>query len=126
MLLYAMLLLAASTGASRAGPIYADGDVGPLGAPDGRIDGADFLVLSRILSNGVSPTALEYAHGDVYPPGAPDGVLNLHDLLLIQQRAAGEGAVNYVHNLDLFVDGPATFTVDVDGNISSTDLVVDD
>ena len=126
MLLYAVLLLfAASTQVARAAPpIYADGDVGPLGAPDGLINAADQLVVNRILSGQVTATELEYSHGDVYPVGAPDGVIDIADLILIQQQAVGQGAGNTVENLDLFLDGPATFTVDVNGTIGSTDLVV--
>ncbi|MGI9341668.1 MAG: family 16 glycosylhydrolase [Gammaproteobacteria bacterium] len=125
MLLYAVLLLfAASTQVARAAPIYADGDVGPLGAPDGLINTADQLVVNRILSGEVTATELEYSHADVYPVGAPDGVLNVQDLLLLQQQAVGQGAGNYVENLDLFLDGPANFTIDVNGTIGSTDLVV--
>ncbi|MFW2403351.1 MAG: family 16 glycosylhydrolase [Gammaproteobacteria bacterium] len=119
-----LMMLAAVFQAAHAAPIYADGDVGPLGAPDGRVDGADQLIIGRILTDEVTPTELEYSHGDVYPVGAPDGVLNVQDLLLIQQLALGQGAGNYVQNLDLFADGPATFTVDINGTIGSTDLVV--
>ena len=126
MLLYAVLLLfAASTQVARAAPpIYADGDVGPLGAPDGLINAADQLVVNRILSGQVTATELEYAHGDVYPVGAPDGAIDIADLILIQRQAVGQGAGNTVENLDLFLDGPATFTADVNGTIGSTDLVV--
>ena len=125
-LLYAILLLVASTQIGRAAaPIYADGDVGPLGTPDGQIDVADLLVATEILTGLVTATELEYSHGDVYPVGAPDGVINIQDLLLIQQLALGHRAGNYVENLDLFLDGPATITVDANGTIGSTDLVVD-
>jgi len=110
--------------AHSAPPIYADGDVGPLGTPDGLINSADHHIASRILTGRVTPTELEYSHGDVYPVGAPDGVINIQDLLLIQRLALGQGAGDYVENLDLFLDGPATFTVDVDGTIDSTGLVV--
>jgi len=57
--------------AHSAPPIYADGDVGPLGTPDGLIDSADHHIASRILTGRVTPTELEYSHGDVYPVGAP-------------------------------------------------------
>jgi subtilisin family serine protease len=62
-----------------------DGDLAPLGAPDGNIDAGDLLVGQRIVLGLVSATSLELAHGDLYPPGAPDGVINLQDLLLLQQ-----------------------------------------
>jgi len=121
---FLIALLVAGPGATQAAPIYADGDVGPLGAPDGLIDVSDQLVISRILTGSETATELEYSHGDVYPAGAPDGELNIQDLLLIQKLALGQGAGNFVENLDLFVDGPATFTIDANGTIGSTNLVV--
>lgn len=66
-------------------PIIADGDLAPLGAPDGIVNVADFLIAQRIVIGNLAVTQLELSHGDVYPPGAPDGVLNIQDLLLIQQ-----------------------------------------
>ena len=62
---------------------YADGDVAPLGAPDGVTDGADYVVVQRFVLGDAIPGNLELAHGDVYPPGAPDGVIDLSDLILI-------------------------------------------
>ena len=80
-----MLLVTASLEIAHASPIYADGDAGPRGAPDGLVNVADLLVASQIVTGQVPPTELEYAHADVYPIGAPDGVINVQDLLLIQQ-----------------------------------------
>ncbi len=95
-----------------ASPIYADGDLAPLGAPDGLINSADYLIANRIVLDSLTPTQLELSHGDVYPPGAPDEVINIQDLLLIQKLVLEPGANNYVENLDLFTDGPATVSVD--------------
>ena len=103
--------------------IYADGDLAPLGAPDGVINSADYLVASRIVLGQLTPTDLEYAHGDIYPAGAPDGVINIQDMLLLQQLLLSPAANSYVENLNLFDDGPATVIVDVDGTITSTTLV---
>ena len=72
-------------------PFYADGDLAPLGAPDGLINSADYLVATRIALGLVTATELELSHGDLYPPGAPDGVINLQDLLLLQQQVLGLG-----------------------------------
>ena len=66
---------------------YDDGDVAPLGAPDGKIDAADYLVTLRIVLGQVAPTSLELSHGDLYPAGAPDGVIDLSDLALILKKA---------------------------------------
>jgi subtilisin family serine protease len=60
-----------------------DGDVAPLGNPDGKIDIADYLVLQRIVLGRLAPTAQEMEHGDLYPAWAPDGVLDIRDLLLL-------------------------------------------
>ena len=72
-------------------PVYADGDLAPLGTPDGLINSADYLVASRIVLGLVTPGDLELSHGDLYPPGAPDSVMNLQDLLLLQQQVPGLG-----------------------------------
>jgi len=66
-------------------PSIADGDLAPLGAPDGVVNVADVLIATRIAVGELMPTQLELDHGDVYPPGAPDGVINIQDLLLIQK-----------------------------------------
>ena len=104
-------------------PVYADGDLAPLGAPDGLINSADYLIGSRIVLDQVIPGDLEYSHGDLYPAGAPDGVINLQDLLLLQQRLFAPSANTYVENLDLFTDGPAMVYVDAGGTSVSTTLV---
>lgn len=69
---------------------YGDGDLAPLGAPDGLINVADLLVGIRIVSGAVQASDLERSHGDLYPAAAPDGVINLSDLVLLQQRVLNE------------------------------------
>jgi lysophospholipase L1-like esterase len=64
-------------------PALADGDIAPLGAPDGEINAGDILVATRIVLGLETATALELAHGDLYPPGAPDGKINAQDLILL-------------------------------------------
>jgi lysophospholipase L1-like esterase len=66
-------------------PALADGDIAPLGAPDGQINAGDVLVGTRIALGLETATALELAHGDLYPPGAPDGKINLQDLILLRK-----------------------------------------
>ena len=68
---------------------FNDGDLAPLGAPDGNINAADLLVGQRITLGLISASALELAHGDLYPSGAPDGIINLQDMILLQQFVAG-------------------------------------
>lgn len=63
-----------------------EGDVAPLGNPDGKVDIADYLVLERIVLGRLTPTAQELAHGDLYPPGMSDGVIDIRDLLLMLQK----------------------------------------
>ncbi len=70
--------------------VFADGDLAPLGAPDGVVDAADVLIAQRIVQGLITPSTLELSHGDVYPPGSPDGVIDVSDLLLIQQMALGQ------------------------------------
>jgi hypothetical protein len=64
-----------------------DGDLAPLGAPDGVVNAGDVLIAQRIALGLITPTPLDLIHGDVYPPGAPDGVINVQDLLLILRMA---------------------------------------
>lgn len=64
-------------------PNFLDGDVAPLGAPDGVVNAADYLVMQRIVLGEISATSLELAHGDLYPAGMPDGVINASDLILL-------------------------------------------
>lgn len=66
---------------------FNDGDLAPLGAPDGVINAADYLIALRIIQADLLPTTLELTHGDLYPPGAPDGIINMPDLIIIKQRA---------------------------------------
>jgi lysophospholipase L1-like esterase len=66
-------------------PALADGDIAPLGGPDGQINAGDILVATRIAFGLEAATALELAHGDLYPPGAPDGQINLQDLILLHK-----------------------------------------
>jgi subtilisin family serine protease len=66
-----------------------DGDLAPLGAPDGELNAGDLLICLRILSAAVETGTLQLAHGDLYPAGAPDGVIGLSDCLLLQQQVLG-------------------------------------
>ena len=62
---------------------YNDGDVAPLGAPDGNLNVADLVVTMRIVMGLIPVTELELSHVDLYPPNAPDGVINLSDLVIL-------------------------------------------
>ncbi|MGB5441799.1 MAG: thrombospondin type 3 repeat-containing protein, partial [Gammaproteobacteria bacterium] len=62
---------------------HGDGDIAPLGSPDGTVNAGDYLVMQRIVLGRVTATSVELEHGDLYPVGAPDGVINLSDLLLM-------------------------------------------
>ena len=64
-------------------PNFADGDIAPLGSPDGVINAADYLIAQRIAIGELTPAALQLAHGDLYPAGSPDGVINTSDLILL-------------------------------------------
>ncbi|MGB5258960.1 MAG: hypothetical protein WBO34_00380 [Gammaproteobacteria bacterium] len=69
-------------------PNIADGDLAPLGSPDGNINAADLLIAVRIALGSISPLPLQFAHGDLYP-STPDGVIDLSDVLLLQQWVLG-------------------------------------
>ncbi|MCK5091389.1 MAG: dockerin type I repeat-containing protein, partial [Gammaproteobacteria bacterium] len=64
---------------------FGDGDLAPLGTPDGVINAADALIATRIVMKMITPTNTELAHGDLYPAGAPDGQITISDLLLIMK-----------------------------------------
>ncbi len=57
------------------------GDVAPRGAPNGVLNAADALVLSRLVTGAISAGALETVLADVNA----DGQINAADLLLLQQ-----------------------------------------
>jgi hypothetical protein len=57
------------------------GDVGPRGAPDGRLDAGDLVVLTRLVTGAIAPSTLESALADINA----DGQLNAADLLLLQR-----------------------------------------
>ncbi len=65
---------------------YLAGDIAPLGAPDGVVNGADYLIAERIVKGQLVATPTELAHGDLYPPDGGDGIINVQDLLLIIQQ----------------------------------------
>ena len=64
---------------------FNDGDLAPLGNPDGIINAADFAIAVRIILGKAESGELELSHADVYPQGAPDGLINTSDLILIKQ-----------------------------------------
>jgi len=63
---------------------HADGDVAPLGAPNGSADAGDLVVCLRIAMGLLPATKQALAHLDLFPVGAPDGVINLSDYLRLQ------------------------------------------
>lgn len=107
---------------AQAAPSYADGDLAPLGAPDGLLTLSDYLIAGRLVASQLTPTALDISHGDIYPTAAPDGVIDIHDLFLLQQWLL-DGNNYYVEILDLFNDGPATITLESGGAVSTTTIV---
>ncbi len=73
-----------------------DGDVAPLGNPDGLVNVGDALIALRFALNlePGHPTADEICHGDVAPLDAngqpnPDGKISVGDALVILRRALG-------------------------------------
>jgi len=64
---------------------YADGDIGPLGAPDGIVNHADLVIMNQLMLGQLPVTTTELSHVDLYPPGAPDGVIDLSDMVLFQK-----------------------------------------
>lgn len=65
---------------------FMDGDLAPVGNPDGVINIADYVIARRLLSGELSVTNSQLSHGDVYPPLLPDGQITASDVLLIYQK----------------------------------------
>ena len=64
---------------------FADGDLAPPGMPDGIINAADRLIMTRLVLGTLTPTTLELGHGDLYPADVPDGIINVSDLILLDR-----------------------------------------
>ncbi len=64
---------------------YQDGDIAPLGHPDGVANAADYALALRIVTGDLAPSALELSHLDLYPVGAPDGTIDLSDIALLMK-----------------------------------------
>jgi probable HAF family extracellular repeat protein len=60
-------------------PTGPDGDLAPLGMPNGIVDAADVMIAMRIVLGDLVPGTLEMAHGDM----DENGIINLSDLLTI-------------------------------------------
>jgi hypothetical protein len=56
-------------------------DLAPRGSPNGSIDVADYLILTRLVSGAIAPTAAEIAFGDLNGNGG----LDAGDLVLMSQ-----------------------------------------
>jgi hypothetical protein len=57
----------------------ADGDLAPLGDPDGIINTGDIVIALRIALGEITPGTMELAHGDMNA----DGVIDLSDVIVI-------------------------------------------
>lgn len=64
----------------------ADGDLAPLGNPDGNINSGDVLIALRIALGIYTPGALELGHGDMNA----DGVINLSDVIMITNKVMNQ------------------------------------
>jgi len=64
---------------------YADGDIGPLGAPDGVVNQSDLVVMKQLILGQLPVTINELSRADLYPSGAPDGVIDFSDFVLLQK-----------------------------------------
>lgn len=63
-------------------PTHSDtGDIGPRGAPDGRLDSGDLVVMTRLASGLIQPSGLESALADINA----DGRIDAADMLLLQR-----------------------------------------
>jgi subtilisin len=60
-----------------------NGDLAPIGNPDGAVNAADYLVALRHILGEQTLTPEEFAPADLYPPNSPDGLLDMHDLVLL-------------------------------------------
>jgi parallel beta-helix repeat protein len=65
------------------------GDLAPYGTPDGVLNVADVLVLTRMVTGQLTPTPEEQLVGDVAPLNNPDGQLNAGDIAVLQRAVLG-------------------------------------
>jgi len=65
---------------------YEDGDLAPLGNPDGVVNAADLSIAIQIVLGNISQDLISLLHGDIYPVGNPDGIIDTSDLILIKRR----------------------------------------
>lgn len=64
---------------------HMDGDLAPLGNPDGEINIADYVIARRILAGEILPDDNQLSHADLYPETLPDGQFTTSDMLKIYQ-----------------------------------------
>ncbi len=64
---------------------YNDGDVAPIGNPNGIINAADYMITESIVLGNIPVDNSLLSHGDLYPPGAPDGTITTSDLIILRQ-----------------------------------------
>ena len=75
----------ADPGDDTSWPNLADGDLAPLGNPDGTLDAADYLIGLRIAQQQLPAKPLQLAHCDLHPVDSPDGKIDAADLVLLLQ-----------------------------------------
>jgi len=96
-------------------PCTPDGDIAPLGSPDGVVNVGDALIALRFalsLEPG-HPTSFELCHGDVAPldnsnQPNPDGQITVGDALVILRRALGIISFSQIISSDQLT--PSDFT----------------
>ena len=76
---------------------FVAGDLAPRGNPDGQLNVADLVVLTRIITGLETATPNELIVADVGPlNSAPDGVLDVRDMLILQRAILGELSLSNV------------------------------
>jgi hypothetical protein len=93
---------------------FQDGDL----VPDGVLNAADLLAMTRIVEGVVTPTPDDLQHGDLYPPGTGDGVINISDLLQL---------LNHVQATPpLAVDDPDAAFTPADTTVTTANVLAND
>jgi len=86
--------------------------------PDGVLNAADLLVMTKIAEGLITPTPDNLQHGDLYPPGTGDGVINLSDLLQLVGRIS--------RNPPVAVDDPDAAYAPTDTAVTTSNVLAND
>jgi 5-hydroxyisourate hydrolase-like protein (transthyretin family) len=112
--LHVLLFLGTFLASAAVPAQFQDGDL----VPDGVLNAADLLAMTRIVEGVVTPTPDDLQHGDLYPPGTGDGVINISDLLQLLNHVQATPPVA--------VDDPDAAFTPADTTVTTANVLAND